>query len=83
MPPIERRKDRIRRERAELGLRPWQKAPSEVDDDSPPVHPVGTLGYTAWLEAQAWRRTLREKQPDYFDVEDTDEYWDDEQENPQ
>jgi len=49
------------------------------------VHPVGTLGYTAWLEAQAWRRTLREKQPDYFDVETDPAYWDDddEQEHPQ
>jgi len=84
MPPIERRKDRIRRERDELNLRPWQKSPSEVTDADPPIHPVGTLGYTAWLEAQAWRRTIRAKQPGYFDVEDADEYWiDDDQDHPQ
>jgi hypothetical protein len=71
----ENRRARIERERREMNLRPWQRAPSEVTDDALPPYPVGAMGRAAWLEAQQWRRQIRERDPRYFDPEVTDEYW--------
>jgi hypothetical protein len=59
-------KQRIERERRELGLKPWQFAPSQVDD-GPSLYPPGSAGHPAWLQAQAWRAEIRAKKPGYFD----------------
>ena len=50
--PIERRADRIRREREELHLRPWEFAPSQVTDADPSPWPEGTMGAISWAAAQ-------------------------------
>ena len=76
---VETRKARIRRERAEMNLRPWQMSPSQVDD-GPSHWPEGTAGNSSWQEAQAWRRETVLKDAHYFDVEDDPAYWDDEKE---
>jgi len=80
--PIERRKERIERERRKLALRPWALAPSQATDAGPPPWPPGTAGYDAWHEAQAWRAEIRTKDPHYFDVEDDPAYWDDDEQEP-
>lgn len=54
-------KERIRRERQAMNLAPWQFAPSEVDD-GPNPWPKGTAGHTSWIQAQRWRRELRERE---------------------
>lgn len=50
--------ERIDREREALGLRPWQFAPSEVDDGPCPY--PSPLAIAAWKQAQEWRRQMRE-----------------------
>lgn len=60
---------RIKRERQELRLQPWQFSPSEIDDDESP-YPPGTAGYESWQQAQQWRAAIRKKNPNYFDEAD-------------
>ena len=76
---VETRKARIRRERAEMNLRPWQMSPSQVDD-GPSHWPEGTVGKSSWQEAQAWRREILRKDARYFHCEGTDPYWADDDE---
>lgn len=57
---------RIKQEREKMALRPWQFAPSEVDDGPNPCKP-GTMGHASWPEAQKWRAELRAADPHYFD----------------
>ena len=52
-------KERIRAERKALNLRPWEFAPSEVDDGPSPWS-EGTVGYASWQRAQQMRRELAE-----------------------
>lgn len=52
-------KERIRRETEALGLRPWEFAPSEVDD-GPCPYPPTCAGAIGWRQAQEWRRQMRE-----------------------
>ena len=80
--PTERRSERIERERREMALKPWQRSPSEVTDDDPPVHPVGTVGHESWLAAQKWRKEIRARQPDYFACESDPAYWTDDVPTP-
>jgi hypothetical protein len=64
----EAREQRISRERQEMGLRPWQFAPSEIDDG--PNHYARTpacAGYAAWEQAKRWRAKIRQRDPHYFD----------------
>jgi hypothetical protein len=56
---------RIERERREMALKPWQLAPSEVDD-GPSPWPSGTAGFDAWQEAQRQRAEILARDPDYF-----------------
>lgn len=65
------RSERIAAERERLNLRPWQFAPSEVND-GPSPYTGGCAGHVAWIEAQAWRAEIRERNPDYFDEERQD-----------
>ncbi len=51
--------DRIALERKVLGLKPWELAPSEVDD-GPSPWPPGTAGYESWGKAQEMRERLDE-----------------------
>ncbi|HEV2037529.1 MAG TPA: hypothetical protein VGQ96_02895, partial [Candidatus Eremiobacteraceae bacterium] len=51
------RQARIDRERQILKLRPWEFAPSEVDD-GPSPYPPRCGAHDAWIQAQAWRREL-------------------------
>jgi len=62
---IEAKNERVRRERLALALKPWQFAPSEVGDG---VNPYAStcVGYASWEEAQAMRRELRNRDPDYL-----------------
>jgi hypothetical protein len=62
----ERLRERIARERAALGLKPWQFAPSEVDDGANPWS-AGTAGHGSWAAAQRQRAEIRAKNPNYFD----------------
>lgn len=61
---------RIARQRARLGLRPWELAPAEVDDHGCPW-PVGTAGYDSWQKALAlrdrWRAARAAGRPDLAD----------------
>ncbi len=50
--------EKIRREREALGCKPWEFAPSEVDD-GPNPYPPGTAGHASWERAQALRAQLR------------------------
>lgn len=59
-------KKRIRRERSEMGLKPWQLSPSQVNDGPNPYSP-SCAGWAAWEEAQRWREEIKAKNPDYFD----------------
>lgn len=56
--------ERIKRERRELNLRPWQFAPSEVGGKSP--YPAGSAGCDSWGEAQAMRAEILLRDPHYF-----------------
>jgi hypothetical protein len=58
--------ERIAEERRRLHLRPWEIAPSEVDD-GPNPYPVRSAGHSAWILAQQWRAEIRERDPSYFD----------------
>lgn len=61
--------ERVASERERLNLRPWQFAPSEVDD-GPNPYTAGTAGHAAWITAQVWRAEIREHDPSYFIQED-------------
>lgn len=50
--------ERIDREREALGLRPWEFAPSEVDDGPCPYSSPVVI--EAWKRAQEWRRQMQE-----------------------
>lgn len=56
---------RIERERFELDLKPWQFAPSEVDN-GPIPYQSSSAGFVAWVQAQKWRAEIRARDPDYF-----------------
>lgn len=56
--------ERIKRERRELNLAPWQFAPSEVDGRNP--YPAYTAGGTSWAEARAMRDEILLRDPHYF-----------------
>ncbi len=56
---------RVTRERRELGLRPWQLAPSEVNGEGSPW-PEHTIGAQSWAEAQRMRAEIRKRSPRYF-----------------
>jgi len=55
---------RIKRERRELNLRPWQFAPSEVDGKSP--YPANSAGGISWAEAIQMRAEIMRRDPHYF-----------------
>ena len=55
--------ERIAAERVALNLRPWEFAPSQVNDGSNP-YPAGCVGHAAWIRAQALRRQLSEANED-------------------
>jgi hypothetical protein len=56
---------RIDRERGDMALKPWQLAPSEVDD-GPSPWPRGSSGYASWFVAQAQRAEILARDPNYF-----------------
>lgn len=56
---------RIADERKRMNLRPWQLAPSEVDD-GPSPWPPNCGGYQSWQEAQQQRAEILLRDPDYF-----------------
>jgi hypothetical protein len=56
---------RIKRERRELNLAPWQFAPSEVDGRNP--YPASSAGGASWIEAQEMRAEIERRDPHYFD----------------
>ncbi|OGI41825.1 MAG: hypothetical protein A2150_00480 [Candidatus Muproteobacteria bacterium RBG_16_64_11] len=56
---------RIKRERRELNLAPWQFAPSEVDAGKCP-YPVHSVGGDSWAEARAMREEILLRDPHYF-----------------
>jgi hypothetical protein len=58
-----------------MNLRPWQLSPSQVTDKGESPWPVGTSGFEAWYEAQAWRREIRQRDRHYFDCENDPDYW--------
>jgi len=60
--------DRIAAERERMNLKPWQFAPSEVND-GPSPYTGNCAGHASWIEAQAWRAEIREYDPGYFDNE--------------
>jgi hypothetical protein len=60
-----RRQARIERERAEMKLKPWELAPSEVDDGPSPW--PGGVGAQSWAKAQQQRREILQRDPTYFD----------------
>ena len=53
------RRERIRKERAALGLRPWEFAPSEVSE-GPNPYSANSVGHQSWARAQQMRRELAE-----------------------
>jgi len=59
------REQRIAAEREQMNLRPWQFAPSEIDD-GPCPYPPGSAGAQGWAQAQAWRAEIRKRDPRYF-----------------
>jgi hypothetical protein len=61
--------ERIAAERERLNLRPWEFAPSEIDDGECP-YPPRSGGYDAWRQAQQWRAEIRARDPHYFDDDD-------------
>lgn len=52
--------ERIAKERKAMNLRPWEYAPSEVDDGPNPF-PPGAAGHASWIQAQRWRAELKAK----------------------
>jgi hypothetical protein len=65
--PRRTREERIADERRRLRLKPWQFAPSEVDDAGPSPYQPGATGFRSWVEAQRMRAEIRELDPHYFD----------------
>ena len=61
----ETREQRIRREREEMRLRPWEFSPSEVNLYDKPFQP-GAVGRSTWAAAQEQRREILRKNPEYF-----------------
>jgi hypothetical protein len=59
------RKSRIADERKRMALKPWQYAPSEVDD-GPNPYPPSAGAHQSWIEAQQWRAEIRASDPEYF-----------------
>lgn len=57
--------ERIKRERHELNLRPWEFAPSEVDAGENP-YPPGCAGHSSWIEARTMRAEIKRRDPRYF-----------------
>jgi hypothetical protein len=60
------REDRIKKERLEMHLAPWEFSPSQVDD-SPNPYSEGVIGHRSWNQAQEWRKQLLKTNPNYFD----------------
>lgn len=51
---------RIARERKVLNLRPWQLAPSEIDD-GPCPYPPSCAGFESWHEALKLRNVMTQR----------------------
>ena len=71
----ETREQRIKRERVEMNIRPWQFAPSAVFlGDNPWQGDTSAAGFTSWQTAQRQREEIHARNPDYF--------WDDNDDLP-
>ncbi len=55
-------KRRIEAERKAMNLRPWEFAPSEVND-GPSPWPESSAGFNSWRMARRWRDEIRAANP--------------------
>jgi len=63
----ETREQRIKRERVEMNIRPWEFPPSYVAvDHNPWEADPSTAGFTSWRTAQEQRRKIHASNPEYF-----------------
>ena len=60
------REARIRHERRQMGLRPWEFSPSQAHG-CPNPYPNGTAGHASWARAEAQCAALLANDAEYFD----------------